>query len=55
MNFFFAAKRPEEKTPIFGWSGIMAARFPQECQVGANAENSKKFSMLIPAQQETHT
>lgn len=34
---------------------IVVASFPQECQVGMNAVNSKKFSMLISAQQETHT
>lgn len=27
----------------------------QECQVGMNAVNSQKFSMLISAQQGTHT
>lgn len=34
---------------------IVIANFPQECQVGMNAVNSKKFSVLISAQQETHT
>lgn len=40
------------KSPV---PAIVVASSPQECQVVMNAVNSKKFSMLISAQQETHT
>lgn len=40
------------KTPV---TVIVRASFAQECQAGTNAVNSKEFSVLISAQQETHT
>lgn len=40
------------KSPV---TVIVLGSFAQECQAGRNAVNSKEFSVLISAQQETHT
>lgn len=58
MYLFFCQEIRGENEPDFflnpSYSGC-GNNLPRDCQVGMNAVNSKKFSMLISAQQGTHT